>query len=325
MKKGVEKWYREGRSHGWVLKIVGQDLAGFPREMLDMIKANTDYILLLSNLRSDNVQPLIKEFNLSDDDVNRLLETGKGIGLMIIGGIHIHYKNELADFEKKIMFGKTDLNMEEKHEETDVFKIDPAVEWVEKEYGILCKDWIENMREYPNGYEKATTTNPLTGKRTVIFHKRSLVKEDGHIKNQTQDHYFTVCLLAGELSRVGAYVTLDDYGTEQEADAVAVFTMADGTKKTVAFEYETQESKHSKKDLQDKRERLKTKKQGEALCFDEVVFIGKHEHMDFLIEAVGRDFSLQRGSEVADYIKRIQTSNLDLLTLQLIDQNTEAA
>jgi hypothetical protein len=325
MKKGIEKWYREGRSHGWVLKIVGQDLAGFPREMLDMIKANTDYILLLSNLRSDNVQPLINEFNLSDDDVNRLLETGKGIGLMIIGGVHIHYRNKLSDFEKNVMFGKTDLKTEEKQEQAYVFKLDPSVEWVKKEYGIMCKDWIEDLREYPNGYEKATVTNPITGKRTVVFYKRSLVNEDGHIKNQTQDHYFTVCLLAGELSRMGAFVTLDDYGTSQEADAVAVFALANGTKKTIAFEYETPECKHSKKELQDKRERLKTKKEGDASCFDDVIFIGKHEYIDFLTEALGRDFVLQRGAEVAEYIRNIKTSNSYVSVLPLEEQSNEAA
>jgi hypothetical protein len=290
-----------------------------------MIKANTDYILLLSNLRSDNVQPLINEFNLSDDDVNRLLETGKGIGLMIIGGVHIHYRNKLSDFEKNVMFGKTDLKTEEKQEQAYVFKLDPSVEWVKKEYGIMCKDWIEDLREYPNGYEKATVTNPITGKRTVVFYKRSLVNEDGHIKNQTQDHYFTVCLLAGELSRMGAFVTLDDYGTSQEADAVAVFTLANGTKKTIAFEYETPECKHSKKELQDKRERLKTKKEGDASCFDDVIFIGKHEYIDFLTEALGRDFVLQRGAEVAEYIRNIKTSNSYVSVLPLEEQSNEAA
>ncbi len=325
MKKGIEKWYREGRSHGWVLKIVGQDLAGFPREMLDMIKANTDYILLLSNLRSDNVQPLVKEFNLSDDDVNRLLETGTGIGLMIIGGVHIHYRNKLSDFEKNVMFGKSELNTEQEQEAKTSSKIDPAVLWVVKDYGVWCKDWIEGMREYPNGYEKETVTNPITGKRTVALYRRSLVQENGHIKNQTKDHYFTVCLFAGELSKMGAAVTLDDYGTDQEADAVAVFTLANGKKKTIAFEYETPECKHSKKELQDKRERLKTKKQGDASCFDDVFFIGKHEFMPFLIEAVGNDFALQRGNEVFEYIQNIKTCNSDVPVLPLNEQSAEAA
>jgi hypothetical protein len=327
MKNGVEKVIRQGRSWGLYIKIVSQDLAGFPREMLDMLKANTDYILLFGNMRADNIGPIAKEFQLTQDDTARLLEPGKGRGLMLIGGNRIPYINILDDFEKKTIFGKEPLDFGKEQEAETSFKIDPAVLWVEKEYRVLCKDWIEGLKngEYPNGYEKETVTNPITGKRTVALFKRSLVHETGLIKNQSKDHYFTVCLLAGELSRMGAAVTLDDYGTSQEADAVAVFTLANGIKKTVAFEYETPESKHSKKELQDKRERLKTKEHNGRACFDDVFFIGKREHVPFLIEALGSDFVLQRGSEIADYIKNIETCNSDVLMLRDNEQSTEAA
>jgi len=103
MKNGIEKLYREGRSRGACIKLVSQDLSGYDRSTIDMLKANSDYILLLSNMRSDNVKPLISEFNLNDDDINRLLEKGKGIGLFIIGSTHLYYRNTLSDFEKEIM------------------------------------------------------------------------------------------------------------------------------------------------------------------------------------------------------------------------------
>lgn len=329
MEKSIEKFFRQGRSWKLKVRIVSQDLAGFPRAMLDMIKANTDYILLLATLRSDNVGPLVKEFNLTPENTERLMDPRKGCGLLLLGENRIDYLNTLDDFEKEIMFGKDALNFEEEQEQTDVFKIDPAVQWVVKEHGILCKEWIENMKEFPNGYEKARATNPITGKQTVAYYKRSLQKEDGKFKNQTWDHYSTVCLLAGELSRMGAYVTIDhsgnDNGKKQRADVVAVFTLPDGTKKTIAFEYETPECKHSVKDLQDKREDLTTREEAGALCFDDVIFIGKHEYVDFLISALGSDFVLQRGSQVAEYIERMKTSNSDILKLPFIDQGTEAA
>jgi len=96
MKNGIEKLYREGRSRGTCIKLVSQDLSGYDRSTIDMLKANSDYILLLSNMRSDNVKPLISEFNLNDDDINRLLEKGKGIGLFIIGSTHLYYRNTLS-------------------------------------------------------------------------------------------------------------------------------------------------------------------------------------------------------------------------------------
>ena len=106
---------------------------------------------------------------------------------------------------------------------------------------------------------------------------------------------------------------------------VAVFPLPDGRTYTVAFEIETPECKHSKKDLQDKREALKTKEYNARACFDDVMFIGQHEHMPFLIDALGSDFVLQRGSEVSEYIQKIKTGNLDILQPQQAAQSAEAA
>jgi hypothetical protein len=329
MKKGIEKWYREGRSHGWVLKIVGQDLAGFPREMLDMIKANTDYILLLSNLRSDNVQPLINEFNLSDDDVNRLLETGKGIGLMIIGGVHIHYRNELSDFEKNVMFGKSELNTEQKQEQEYVLKLDPVVEWIKKEHGIILKDWLSGLQDNNlPGFTMIRAQHPLEGGRKTVYIRDGLIKENGHVKNQSLDHYVTVCLLAGELSKMEAEVSTDDYGTEQEADIVAKFTIKQPEalvfKKTVAFEYEVKGT-HTKEQLIEKRERLKAKKQDEKPVFDDVIFFVANDYIKEAKEALGADFVVQRGALLKEYIEKLKTHNSELFNLPLTEHDTEVA
>lgn len=334
MEHNIEKFFRQGRSWKLRIKIVSQDLAGFPRNMLDMIKTNTDYIILLGNMRGDNVGDIAHEFKLNEEETARLCEPGSGRGLMLIGGNRIHYLNVLDDFETKVIFGKDKLDFEEKEEEETSFKIDSKVENVVKERMILPKEWIENMKEYPNGWEKETETNPLTGKRTVVFYKRSLVKEDGHIKNQTKKHYFTAGMLGGECMREGALsVSFDDYGRatlpgtdqKQVADVVAVFPLPNGRTFTVAFEVETPECKHSKKDLQEKRESLKTKEYAGRACFDDVMFIGQHEHLPFLIDALGSDFVLQRGSEIAEYIQKIKTGNLDIPEPQFTAESAEAA
>lgn len=334
MEKNIEKFFRQGRSWKLRIKIVSQDLEGFPSSMLGMIKTNTDYVVLLGNMRGDNVGNIAREFSLTPDETARLCEPGAGRGLMLIGGTRIHYLNVLDDFEKMVIFGTDKLDFDEKEEQETSFQIDPKVEKVVKECGILPKEWIENMKEYPNGYEKETETNPITGKRTVVFFKRTLVKEDGHIKNQTKKHYFTAGMLGGECLREGALsVSFDDYGRatlpgtdqKQVADVVAVFPLPNGRTYTVAFEIETPECKHSKKDLQEKREALKTKEYNDRACFDDVMFIGQHEHIPFLIDALGSDFVLQRGSEVAEYIQKIKTGNLDVLQPQPAAQSAEAA
>lgn len=328
MKNSTEKFYRQGRAWGMYTKVVSQDLAGFPHEMLDMLKANTAYILLLGNWRNDNVGPIQKEFLLNNDDVQVLTKPGKGYGLMIKGGHKIPYYNALDDFENAAILNKgplvREMNMNIFGEDTPTEEITEAthgeiilnqlVSQIVNDLGVSCKTWYSKTLEpadYPNGFEKETTRNPCTGLQTVVFYKRSLLSEDGYIKGQTKEHYFQNALLAGEYYIRGAEtVTVDNnYGKDQLPDVIAVFPREDGTKFKLASEYETKECKHSIKELQDKRDRLVTMKEGDASCFDAVVFIGKKEYTPHLIDALGSDFVLTRGAAVSDYIETMKSCN----------------
>jgi hypothetical protein len=331
MKNSIEKFFRQGRSWGLYTKVVSQDLAGFPREMLDMIKANSAYVLLFGNMRPDNVPPIRKEFGLSDQDVGILLTPGKGYGLMIMGGHKIPYYNALDEFEHETILGKSKLEVEAETEAMlGGIVLNSLVSSIEHDLKVTCKTWYSKaleLSEYPNGYEKETTRNPCTGLQTVAFFKKSLLDEEGKIKGQTKEHYLQNALLAGECWLRGAEsVTYDNnYGKDQLPDVVATFRRANGTKVTVAFEYETKECKHSIKELQEKRDTLKTMKSGNASCFDEVVFIAKKAYVPHLIEAVGDDFVLTRGAAVGEFIESIKACNLSGLEPQTAEQSAEAA
>lgn len=314
MEKAIEKLFRQGRAWGLYIKIVSQDLAGFPQTMLEMIKANTDYIILFGNMRPDNIEPIKKEFRLELDEITRLSEPGKGRGLMIIGGNRIPYINILDDFEYKTIFGNEPIEKEEQTTEP-VSVLEPYAEWVVNECGFICKDWLSDPTKYPNGFEKHNATNTVTGKQTVVFYKRSLISEEGYIKNQLPDHYFTVGILAGEALKLGAdSVTTDDYGTDQEADLVITFTLPDKSKRVVAVEYETKESNNSVKTLQDKRDRLLLKKTDAGVCFTDVLFIGGTDIIEKLEKAVGDDFARRRGVSVKEYLINIKTGKLPVST-----------
>jgi hypothetical protein len=295
--------------------------------MLEMIKANTDYILLFGNLRSDNVEPLQKEFKLDPDDISRLLEQGKGKGILLLGGSRIPYANILDEFEMRTIFGTDPIQKEAEEQEAAVCsQEEPYAKWVRVHCGFTCKDWLPDPTKYPNGFEKMAATNPITGKQTVVFYKRSLMGEDGHIKNQLPDHYFTVGLWAGEAWKMGAdNVTLDDYGTAQEADIVITFKLPDGTVRKVAGEYETPESNNSVSDLQDKRDRLQTKKTDGAACFTDVIFIGKRDYVEKLDNAVGSDFVRMRGKELREYLENIKTGKLPVPVPPQAQQTAENA
>lgn len=325
MEKNIEKFFRQGRAWGLYIKIVSQDLAGFPPSMLEMIKTNTDYILLFGNMRPDNVLSLKKEFNLDEDDVARLLTPGARRGIMIIGGSHLHYFNDMDENEEYIIFGKDALKFQQEKEEQDTgLKIAPEVQHIVDNYHILSKEWIIDFTEHPSGWERAKGINPLTGNWTTVYYKKSLIGENGLFKNQTQDHYFSACLLAGELSRkYGAKCTLDDFGkaeyaedgTKQEADVVAVFALPNNRETTIAFEYETKHHKISKKALQGKRDRLEAKQMNtsDRYCFDKVIFFAAKDHIEFLTDALGSDYAVQRGTLLDSLIEQKLRNKSELL------------
>jgi hypothetical protein len=134
--------------------------------------------------------------------------------------------------------------------------------------------------------------------------------------------------LAGELSRMGAEVSTDDYGTDQEADIVAKFTIKQPNalvfKKTVGFEYEVKGS-HTKDRLIEKRERLKAKKQDDKPVFDDVVFFVANDYLKDAKEALGPEFVVQRGALLKEYISKLKTPNQELFNLQPAEQSAGVA
>jgi hypothetical protein len=108
------------------------------------------------------------------------------------------------------------------------------------------------------------------------------------------------------------FVSLDDYGTGQEADIVIGFTLPDGSKRIIAGEYETPESNNSVKDLQAKRDRLVTRELDGAACFSDVIFTCKKPLVEKLEKAVGADFVRMRGTELREYLENIQLGKLPI-------------
>jgi hypothetical protein len=307
MKKNIERMFREFRSAGGHVKIVFQDIFGVEKDMLNMMKTNTDYIILLSNLGAYNIKPLVKEFNLTRNDIRRLKARGHGRGLFIMGDTHINYMNALDEFPTEVILGKKDLNITVKQNTEPVINLYPMVEWLKKDHGIFLKDWLVGVPDRQlvkiPGYDVEQFTHPFSGGQKTVYVRIGLEKENGHIKNQTKDHYFTVCLLAGELCLMGAKVYLDHYGTDKEADILAVFP--DG--RVIAFEYEV-EGSHTREELIKKRKRLLHKKQASDSVISDLIFFSKQDYYPKLREALGVDFAVQRGSKLKAKIDHILES-----------------
>lgn len=336
----IEKLFRELRSYGGHVKIVFQDLAGIEEDTLQMLKTNTDYTILLSNMNSGNIRPLVKEFDLTPNDIRQLKKVGHGLGLFIMNESHINYYNALTPDEEAKLFGsaipKEPVTDTIKKQELP-WKVSPEYEWMAGKPGVLDKRWFIrlNGKTIP-GWEAATTFHPFTGKRTAILVKAGMIKENGHIYQQTQDHYFTVTLAGGDLAALPqcTEVTFDNWGSDksQEADVKIKFSIiqSDNTvvERVLGLEYEV-EGSHTKEQLIAKRERLLNKKVNGQHVYTDIIFFSNNEYYPFLLEAVGADFACQRGSQlkkrIDDILAEMETCNPVCSNNPLDEQSPENA
>lgn len=302
----IERMFRELRSFGGHLKIVFQDLAGVPPEMINMMKTNTDYVLLLSNMSAYNIKPLVKEFNLTRNDIRRLKAKGKGKGLLIVGDTHINYFNSLTKDDERVIFGKSLKVDSENTEQSAGFCLDKRVQWVKDKQKIFVKDWLTgiplNQVIRVPGYEMEQFDHPFKAGKKTVYVEVGLEKEDGHIKNQTKEHYLFACALAGEGSLMGAVATTDDYGTHQEVDVKLVFNQGTDNETVIGIEVEIERS-HTAKELQEKRDRLLMRKRNGKPEFDHIIFTGTHDYYKTALrDAVGPDYSAPRGKRLREKI-----------------------
>lgn len=349
MRKVIEKLFRELRSFGGHLKIVFQDLAGVSPSMVNMMKTNTDYVLLMSNMSAYNVKPLVKEFNLTKNDIRRLRTPGRGKGVLIIGDTHIDYVNALTVDDQRVIFDKeVDEDQYMLEASGAVVKIDERVDWVKNNHGIIVKDWITNQDlkkviKIP-GYEMERFEHPFRPGKKIIYIKEGIKTEDGDIKikifdaetkkikikNQSDWHYKFVYSLGGELSLMDFTVTADDYGRtkltdldkhEQQADLIARKILAPGVEIRIAVEVEKRGS-HTIKQLREKRDRLLNRKNPDGSpVFDTVIFTSDNDYWkSTLVGAVGDEYSAPRGKELKNKFlsaceTKIQALGLDSETV----------
>lgn len=306
MRKVIERMFRELRSFGGHLKIVFQDLAGVPPETILMMKTNSDYVLLLSNMSAYNIKPLVKEFNLTRNDIRRLKAKGKGKGLLIVGDTRINYFNSLTKDDERVIFGKSLKVDSENTEQSAGFCLDKRVQWVKDKHKVFLKDWLTgiplNQVIRVPGYEMEQFDHPFKAGKKTVYVEVGLEKEDGHIKNQTKEHYLFACALAGEGSLMGAVATTDDYGTHQEVDVKLVFNQGTDNETVIGIEVEIERS-HTAKELQEKRDRLLMRKRDGKPEFDHIIFTGTHDYYKTTLrDAVGPDYSAPRGKRLREKI-----------------------
>jgi hypothetical protein len=333
MKNLVEDSYRILRSFDCYMTTAFQDLSGIPRSMLDMLKTNTDFVMLFCNMNATNIRPLVKEFHLSTNGIRRLREKGVGKALLLYDDREIPVYNALTDDDYLKILNKVVVNGEDVANTENVptiqgYRLDPRVQWIKDNYGIFLRDWIladlKKAIVIP-GFNIEQQPHPFSGKgKKTVYIKEDLFeiqelteneKKQGkkpkrYYKNCSDEHFIFNMLLAGELCLLpdkinvkDVEVTIDDnYGKDQLPDIKLKVILADDSVFCIGFEIEIEKS-HTETGMQNKRDNLLSEKRNGEAEYDHIIFTGSNYYWRTTIKpAVGEENSAPRGQ---DLLKKI--------------------
>lgn len=262
----------------------------------------------------------IKDFLLlKDTEVKYLKTQAKGQGIIKIGDANAAYAFIATEKEDQIIKGKykeesEDNNSAPSDDTTATATEGKAGGRIKDQYLQLVKDnkvifldWIDgedvDVTLQRLGYTRYNPQNMLKRGNVICWAHDSLISEDGTIKtqgkkcneaikNQTQDHYFSVVQWSGILTSTSENQKMGftDVNVHHHND-VDVSAMLG--KESYGFEYEHPES-HNTDELIEKLKRAKAK-------YDHVVFIGSKANEAQLKHAVGEHY-LRRGDQVKAWL-----------------------
>ena len=282
----IIKIITQGRSYGvylWLSILQISDL----KDVSDEIKTNMFISLVLGgNVKQSSIKIIQDYFGLDDTACKDLINAGVGQGLLIKDDFATPITFKATDYENSIIKGTS-----AKEDTAGKISIDRDVAQLAADNQIYFDSWIhgDSIHELKkNGY-KQVSTQLINGNGTIkTWINESLISGD-KIKNQSIDHYASVCQLAGILVKSGFVVEINHFS---DADIVA---KNNGT--AYAFEYERSGS-HTKNEIIEKYDT-------HMKHYTDVFFICSSENHNMIKEAVGKN-AIKRGNDVNNLIEALK-------------------
>lgn len=295
MARYIEKLFREARAGKCTICFDNQDLKG-AATILPILKANTDFIILMCNMTKENVEEFGKEFYFTDKDKARLMEKGKGKYLLTRLGAKIPGQVVLTRKMKEIFFG--DLSSESNTDVSfsDSYEIDSRVAWIRNK-GLISSEWITKMDDYEiEGFTPCSATSVLGGAgKLPIWIRDDLISENGRICGESEEHWETCYLAAGALSLAGyTCIKVNTWGGHGEEDADITCISPQGERIWIEYEHP---GSHSIRQIE-------TKKQKQYPWCDVWICMCQKKNYQDVKQAVGAPFCLIRGAKFAQFIEK---------------------
>jgi molybdopterin-biosynthesis enzyme MoeA-like protein len=294
--KYIVKLIREARSGKMSVCFDNQDLDG-AASILPVLKANTDFIILMCNMTKENVEEFGKEFYFTEKDKARLMEKGKGKYLLLRLGQKIPGEVVLTNKMKEIFFGETNQESRAGVCISDNYEIDSRVTWI-RDKGLIASNWITKLDDYEiEGFTPTDATSVMGGSgKFPVWIADGLINENGLIDGETEDHWVTCYLAAGELCRAGyTDVKVNNWGGQKIED-IPDITCISPSGERIWIEYEHPGSHSIGK--------IETKKQKQEPYCDVWICLCQKANYPQVKAAVGKPFCIMRGVEFKRFIEK---------------------
>jgi hypothetical protein len=293
----IVKYLTQARSYGIRLVLATQQLSDL-RHVSEEFKTNTFLNLIFGNNASNSMDVLANYFKLTESDQQYLRNCNRqGQALLLVGPPYnqsYHIMMKLSQLEEQIILGTNSTTALV----SPINFSHPDLAVLAEEQGVIFSDWVEG------------DTSSLRASRTAIFQQRAvgngksnaylkpeIIQKDGHILNQTPDHYLTAASLCGHLISKGIPAEINHY---EDADVIAHFPG-----KIVAFEYQTAGNNDPT--------RLMTKRQNAENQYGYVFFIGNSESVPEIKRALQNDeIVISRGKELEKLIDSLMKAKSEV-------------
>jgi hypothetical protein len=296
MAKYIAKLIREARAGKCSIGFDNQELNG-AASILPILKANTDFIILMCNMTKENVEEFGKEFYFTEKDKARLMEKGKGKYLLIRLGQKIPGEVVLTQKMKEIFFGETSQESNSGVSFSDNYEIDNRVAWI-RDKGFIASNWITKLDDYEiEGFSPSDATSVMGGAgKLPIWLRDDLLSESGLIDGESEDHWKTCYLAAGEACRANYIeVKVNNWGGQKIED-IPDITMLSPSGERIWIEVEHPGS-HSIRQIERKKQKQ------EPFC-DVWICLCQKKNYAQVKAAVGKPFCVMRGVEFAKFLEK---------------------
>lgn len=294
--KYIVKLIREARSGKMSVCFDNQDLDG-AASILPVLKANTDFIILMCNMTMENVEEFGKEFYFTEKDKARLMESGKGKYLLLRRGQKIPGEVVLTNKMKEIFFGETNQESRAGVCISDNYEIDSRVTWI-RDKGLIASNWITKLDDYEiEGFTPTDATSVMGGSgKFPVWLADGILNESGLIDGETEDHWVTCYLAAGELCMAGyTDVKVHNWGGQKVEDMPDI-TCISPSGERIWIEYEHPGSHSIGK--------IESKKQKQAPYCDVWICMCQKANYQQVKAAVGKPYCVMRGVNFARFVEK---------------------